>query len=333
MLRCMELQFIKQKRMVWRSLLSMTLVSMLSGALQAQDNLTDKLPVNPKLKIGKLSNGLTYYIQKNVRPEKKVELRLAVNAGSILEDDDQQGLAHFMEHMAFNGTKNFKKNDLVSFLQSIGVEFGADLNAYTGFDETVYILPIPTEKKENIEKGFQILEDWASTVAFDHGEIDKERGVVLEESRLGKGAEDRMFRVVYPKMFEGSKYAERLPIGKDDILKNFKHDVIKRFYRDWYRPDLMAVLVVGDMDPAEAEAQIKKHFEKLKNPAKARPRINADVPVRQKSEGVVVTDPEATNHVVELHYSYKKSKEEITVGDYRETLVRLLFTSMLGQRM
>src|SRR6478736_7132320 len=146
----------------------------------------EPLPLDPAVRTGKLPNGLTYYIRKNVKPEKKVELRLAVNAGSILEDDDQQGLAHFTEHMAFNGSKNFKKNDLVSFLQSIGVEFGADLNAYTGFDETVYILPIPTEKKENIEKGFQILEDWATTVAFENGEIDKERGVVLEESRLGK---------------------------------------------------------------------------------------------------------------------------------------------------
>src|SRR5690606_31104090 len=162
-----------------------------------------------------------------------------VNAGSILEDDDQQGLAHFAEHMAFNGTKNFAKNELVSFLQSIGVEFGADLNAYTGFNETVYILPVPTEKKENIIKGFQILQDWAGAVTYDNAEIDKERGVVLEESRLGKGAEDRMFRQVYPKLFEGSLYAERLPIGKDDILKNFKHDAIKRFYRDWYRPNLM----------------------------------------------------------------------------------------------
>jgi zinc protease len=140
-----------------------------------------------------------------VRPEKKVELRLVVNAGSILEDDDQQGLAHFTEHMAFNGSKNFKKNDLVSFLQTIGVEFGADLNAYTGFDETVYILLFPRKRRKTFEKGFQILEDWASTVAFEGGEIDKERGVVLEESRLGKGADDRMFRVVYPKMFEGSK--------------------------------------------------------------------------------------------------------------------------------
>ena len=305
----------------------------LAFRVQAQENLTDKLPLEPRLKKGKLSNGLTYYIQKNTRPEKKVELRLVVNAGSILEDDDQQGLAHFTEHMAFNGSANFKKNDLVSFLQSIGVEFGADLNAYTGFDETVYILPIPTEKKENIQKGFLILQDWASTVAFDGAEIDKERGVVLEESRRGKGAEDRMFRVVYPKMFEGSRYANRIPIGKDEILRNFKYDVIKRFYKDWYRPDLMAVIVVGDIEPAEAETLIKQHFEKLKNPAKPRPRTLADVPGRSKSEGIVVLDKEATNHVVEIDYGYKKSEEQVTIADYRLLLVRLLFTSMLSQRM
>jgi zinc protease len=305
----------------------------LTASLQAQQKPAEKLPLDPTIKYGKLSNGLTYYIKKNQKPEKKVELRLVVNAGSILEDDDQQGLAHFTEHMAFNGTKNFKKNELVSFLQSIGVEFGADLNAYTGFNETVYILPIPTEKKENVVKGFQILQDWASTVSFDNGEIDKERGVVLEESRLGKGAEDRMNQVVYPKLFEGSKYAARLPIGKDDILKNFKYDVIKRFYRDWYRPNLMAVVVVGDIEPAEAEALIKQNFEKLKNPAKTRDRALFDVPVRKKSEGIVVTDPEATNHVVEVHYSYKKEKQFTTVADYREFMIRRLFTSMLSQRM
>jgi zinc protease len=299
----------------------------------AQSKPEEKLPLDPNVKTGKLSNGLTYYIKKNTRPEKKVELRLVVNAGSILEDDDQQGLAHFTEHMAFNGTQNFKKNELVSFLQSIGVEFGADLNAYTGFDETVYILPIPTEKKENILKGFQILQDWASTITFENTEIDKERGVVLEESRLGKGAEDRMNQVVYPKLFEGSKYATRLPIGKDDILKNFKYDAIKRFYRDWYRPDLMAVIVVGDMDPTEAESLVKSHFEKLKNPAKPRSRELSTVPPRQKSEGIVVLDPEATNHVVEVHYSYKKEEDVRTVGEYRGLMTRQLFTSMLGQRM
>jgi zinc protease len=314
-------------------ILLLTFLAAFPSRILAQQNTAEKLPLAPEVTYGKLANGLTYYIKKNSRPEKKVELRLVVNAGSILEDDDQRGLAHFTEHMAFNGTQNFKKNELVSFLQSIGVEFGADLNAYTSFDETVYILPIPTEKKENVEKGFQILEDWASTIAFENVEIDKERGVVLEESRLGKGAEDRMDQVVLPKLFEGSKYASRLPIGKDDILKNFKYDVIKRFYRDWYRPNLMAVIVVGDMDPAEAERMIKSHFGKLKNPTKERPRTYSAAQPRQKSEGLVVLDPEATNHLVEVHYSYKKEKEYKTVGDYRDLMIRQLFTSMLSQRM
>jgi zinc protease len=256
-----------------------------------------------------------------------------INAGSILEDDDQQGLAHFTEHMAFNGTKNFKKNDLVSYLQTIGVEFGADLNAQTGFDETIYILPIPTEKKENVEKGFQILEDWASTVTFDPTEIDKERGIVLEESRQGKGAEDRIFRKVYPKLFEGSKYANRLPIGQEDILKTFKPDVIKRFYNDWYRPNNMAVIVVGDIEPTEAEAYIKKHFEKLKNAPKSKARTLTELPPRKISEGLVATDKEATNHMVSIYYSSVKTKDETTVGDYRDFMIRRLFSSMMSQRM
>jgi zinc protease len=307
-------------------------VSLLNAGVYAQ-NLSQPLPIDPNVKISKLSNGLTYYIRKNSRPEKKVELRLVINAGSILEDDDQQGLAHFTEHMAFNGSKNFKKNDLVSYLQSIGVEFGADLNAETSFNETVYILPIPTEKKENVEKGFQILEDWAGGVAFENPEIDKERGIILEEARMGKGADDRIFRKVYPKLFEGSKYADRLPIGKEDILKTFKYDAIKRFYKDWYRPDNMAVFVVGDIEPAEAERLVKLHFEKLKNPANEKVRKAVEVFPRKSSEGLVITDKEATNHVVEIYYSSKPSKPETTLGDYREFLIRRLFTAMLGQRM
>ena len=219
----------------------------LSIVSYAQLKLMDNIPLDPKIKTGKLSNGLTYYIRPNQKPEKKVELRLVVNAGSILEDNDQQGLAHFTEHMAFNGTKHFKKNELVSFLQSIGVEFGADLNAYTGFDETVYILPIPLSDPSNLNKGLQVLQDWAGGLSFENKQIDDERAVVLEESRLGKGAEDRMFRKIYPKEYAGSRYAERLPIGKDSILKTFKYDVIKRFYKDWYRPNLMAVIAVGDI--------------------------------------------------------------------------------------
>lgn len=305
----------------------------LSQEVDAQIKLTDPIPVAPEIKTGKLPNGLTYYIRKNARPEKKVELRLVVKAGSILEDDDQQGLAHFMEHMAFNGTKNFQKNELVSFLQSIGVEFGADLNAYTSFDETVYILPIPTDKKENLEKGFQVLEDWAGGATLDDVEIDKERGVVLEESRLGKGADDRMNKVIYPMLFENSKYAQRLPIGKDELLKNFKPEAVKRFYRDWYRPDLMAVIVVGDIDVADGEKMIRAHFGNLKNPAKPRPRDYAQILPRDASEGVVVTDKEAQNHILQIYSSYKVTKAQLTIGEYRESLIKNLFSVMLSGRM
>ncbi|MBY0433537.1 MAG: insulinase family protein, partial [Cyclobacteriaceae bacterium] len=309
------------------------LLSLISYSLVAQSNLTDKLPVAPEIIKGTLANGLTYYIRKNVKPEKKVELRLAIKAGSILEDDDQQGLAHFTEHMAFNGSQHFKKNELVSFLQSIGVKFGADLNAYTGFDETVYILPIPVDKPENLEQGFLVLEDWASTVAFDPAEIEKERGVVLEEERLGKGAQERMLKKTLPYILQGSKYAVRLPIGKSEILKTFKPELIKRFYKDWYRPDMMAVLVVGDIDPASAEAMVKKHFEKLKNPAKPKQRVYADVPSRQKSEGLVVTDAEATNHILQVFYATQKAKIQTTVADYRQSIIKNLASTMLGQRM
>jgi len=313
-------------------LISFSLLILLSS--NAQLNLSDKIPLDPKVKTGKLSNGLTYYIRANQKPEKKVELRLVVNAGSILEDNDQQGLAHFTEHMSFNGTKNFKKNELVSFLQNIGVEFGADLNAYTGFDETVYILPIPLSDPSNFKKGMQVLQDWASTVAFENKQIDDERGVVLEESRSGKGAEDRMFRQIYPRQYAGSKYALRLPIGKDSILKTFKYDVIKRFYRDWYRPNLMAVVVVGDIDVAATEKMIKEMFGTLKNPANPRPRVAPSLPLRTKNETLIVTDKEATNYRIQLNYAAVPSKTEVTIGDYRkESLIKNMFTSMLNQRM
>jgi zinc protease len=159
------------------------------------------LGCDPKTIKGKLPNGLTYYIRENGKPENKVELRLVVKVGSIMEDDDQQGLAHMAEHMAFNGTKNFKKNEIISYLQDIGVGFGSDLNAYTSFDETVYILPIPTDKKGNLEKGFQILEDWAHHVTYLDEDINNERAIILEESRTSKGSNDRIFRKIYPELF------------------------------------------------------------------------------------------------------------------------------------
>src|SRR5689334_24235917 len=248
------------------------LIGFVSINLLAQFNLSQPIPVDPNVKLGKLPNGLSYYIQKNLKPEKRMELRLVVNTGSILEDADQRGLAHFMEHMNFNGSRHFPKNELVDYLQKVGVKFGADLNAYTSFDETVYILPISSDDPHIVEEGFTVLEDWAGNNLLDKTEIDKERGVVLEESRLSKGAQERMLRQYFPKLFNGSKYAERLPIGKDSILKTFKPATLANFYHDWYRPDLMAVIVVGDIDPAEAEAKIKAHFGGFKNPPNERPR-------------------------------------------------------------
>jgi zinc protease len=307
--------------------------SLIQPPAHAALQLDAPIPVGPQVKVGQLPNGLTYYIQRNARPERKLELRLVVKAGSILEDEDQRGLAHFVEHMAFNGSTHFRKHELVSYLQSIGVGFGADLNAYTSFDETVYILPIPTDKPQNVTKAFQVLEDWAHGVSFETQAIDKERGIVLEELRLGKGASDRMGKQIYPRIFNGSKYAERLPIGQEEVLRNFKPETLRRFYRDWYRPDLMAVVVVGDVDPARAEQLVKKHFSRLKNPANPRPREYAAIPARTSTEALVVTDPEASGNAVLIRYPVQPVREAGTVGAYREDLVQGLFGAMLSQRL
>ncbi|MBC7918832.1 MAG: insulinase family protein [Rhodoferax sp.] len=305
----------------------------LSWSAHAALNLAGTVPIGPQVKVGKLDNGLTYYIQKNSRPERRLELRLVVKAGSILEDEDQLGLAHFAEHMAFNGSTHFKKHELVSYLQSIGLKFGADLNAYTSFNETVYILPIPTDKREDIEKAFLVLEDWAHGVSFNDADIDSERAIVLEELRNGKGAQDRMNKVLLPKIFSGSLYAKRLPIGTEESLKGFKFDAIKRFYKDWYRPNLMAVVVVGDIDPVDAQKLVEQHFSKLRNPEKERARSYPAIPVRKDVEAVVVTDMEATNNSMQVIYPVTEDTVVRTVGDYRQKLLERLFGMMLGQRM
>ena len=311
----------------------LSLILFFVATVSAQVNPGQVIPTDTKLTKGTLANGLTYYIKENKKPEKKVELRLVVKVGSIVEDDDQQGLAHMAEHMAFNGTKNFKKNEIVSFLQDIGVGFGSDLNAYTSFDETVYILPIPTDKSDNLEKGFQILEDWAHQVTYLDEDINSERAIILEESRLGKSGEERMFKKVYPEYFKGSKYAKRLPIGMDSIIKNFNPDAIRRFYADWYRPDLMAVVVVGDVSKEEAIKMINKHFAGLKNSATPRTREYASVPPFTENKAMVVTDKEATNIEFSINYPAFPEKKSGTLGEFRSSLLKSLYTAMLGVRL
>ena len=304
--------------------------SVLFGQTTTVD-LSYPLPVDPDVRIGKLDNGLTYYIRRNKKPENRVELRLAINAGSILENDDQQGLAHFMEHMNFNGTKTFPKNELIDFLQKTGVKFGADINAYTGFDETVYMLQLPTDDTVLVEKGYTVLEDWGHNALLDDTEIDKERGIIVEEWRLGLGAQDRMMKKFFPIIFKDSKYAVRIPIGKVDIIEHFKHDVLKDFYRTWYRPDLMAVIVVGDIDPVKAEARIKAHFSGIKNPTPEKPRLLLDLPDNNEPLIAITTDKEATNNTVILFYKHPV-KVEKNLGDFRDKLLAQLYTSMLNNR-
>ncbi|MBL0308005.1 MAG: insulinase family protein [Chitinophagaceae bacterium] len=302
-----------------------------SVQLSAQINPEQPMPVDPKVKIGRLSNGLTYYIRQNKKPEQRVELRLVVNTGSVLEDEDQQGLAHFMEHMNFNGTKRFPKNELVSYLQSIGVEFGADLNAYTSFDETVYMLPVPTDKPGLVDKGLQILEDWAHNALLDSLEIEKERGVVIEEWRLSRGADERMMKQTLPVQYQGSKYAERLPIGKIESLRNFSHAALKRFYTDWYRPDLQAIIIVGDIDVNDMEQKVKETFGDI--PAATAPRKRETFPVPDHTEvlTVVAKDKETAFPSVEVLFK-KDPLPETTIGDYVRYMNEMLFTGMLNNR-
>lgn len=300
-------------------------------SLIAQINSDQVMPVDPKVKIGRLSNGMTYYIRHNGLPEKRVELRLVVNAGSVLEDEDQLGLAHFMEHMNFNGTKRFPKNELVSYLQSIGVEFGADLNAFTGFDETVYILPVPTDKPGLVEKGLEILEDWAHNALLDSMEIEKERGVVIEEWRLSRGADERMMKQTLPVQYRGSKYAERLPIGNKASLDNFSHAALKRFYRDWYRPDLQAIVVVGDIDVKEIEQKIKEVFGDIPAAVNPRKREEFSVPYHKEPLFVVAKDKETAFPSIELLYK-KEQLPQVSIGDYCRYMNTRLFTGMLNNR-
>lgn len=291
------------------------------------------LPVDPNVIIGKLPNGLTYYIRKNTEPKNRAELYLVNKAGSVLENDDQQGLAHFTEHMAFNGTKDFPKNELVSYLQKSGVKFGADLNAYTSFDETVYQLPLPTDSVKTFEKGFDILADWAGHVTFETSEIDAERGVVLEEERLrGKNAQERLQHQVLPVLLNNSRYGQRLPIGKEDILKNFKPATIKSFYHDWYRPDLQAVIAVGDFDPKRVEQLIKDNFSDLKNPATERPRTKYTITPGTGTVVKIATDKEFPYTICEIIVKHPGTKIR-TTADYIQDMRVNLFNQMLNARL
>ncbi|CAN5592492.1 insulinase family protein [soil metagenome] len=298
----------------------------------ADDSLHRLLPQDTMVVVGTLENGLRYYVRRNAEPPNRVELRLVVNAGSVLENEDQLGLAHVVEHMAFNGTRNFARHELVDYLESVGMRFGPDINAYTSFDETVYMLTLPTDSAGVVEQGFQILEDWAHGITFDPEEVERERGVVIEEWRLGQGAGTRMQKRHLPALLQASRYAQRLPIGTRESLESFDVEALQRFYRDWYRPDLMAVVVVGDVDPAEMEARIREHFAGLTSPERPRPRREFRVPDHEQTLFSIASDPEATGASISL-YLKQPARAGGTPAAYRRWVVESLAMDMLVNRL
>ncbi|HEY9343384.1 MAG TPA: insulinase family protein, partial [Hanamia sp.] len=290
------------------------------------------LPADPDVRTGILPNGFTYYIRRNTEPQKRATFYLPMKVGSILENDKELGLAHFLEHMAFNGTKNFPKNELINYLQTNGVRFGADINAYTSFDETVYQLPLPTDNPEIVKNGLQILRDWAQGILLESDEIEKERGVIIEEKRIGKGASERMQKQYLPMLFNHSRYADRLPIGTEEVLLKFKPDIIREFYKKWYRPNLQAIIVVGDINVDEMEKLVIEKFSDLKNPSNPEKRTEYKVPLNGANQFMIVTDKEHTSTVIQVLMKHPASEYK-TTRDFRNTIKKVLFNNLMSTRI
>ena len=306
-----------------------------------KSDLNAQVPLDKKIRYGKLENGFTYYVRNNKKPENMIQFRLVSNAGSIMERDDQQGLAHFCEHMAFNGIKGYPHNTMIQKLQEHGVEFGRDINAYTSFDQTVYYVNMPADDPEMVKMGIEILDGWAGNILFDQKEIESERGVIHEEWRGGVGHGDRLRKKTWPIMLKGSLYADRLPIGKEEVIMNFERQSIVDFFNDWYRPDLQAIVIVGDMDnyeyagkkgAAAMEQKVKDVFSSHKFLGKEKlPRQSYAIPDNKEPLICIATDKEATSTSLALYWKHKKSPNG-TIGAYRQGIVRSLISMMINER-
>ncbi|MDR1637559.1 MAG: insulinase family protein [Treponema sp.] len=299
----------------------------------------DPVPFMEKVRTGRLPGGLTYFLLENPRPENRAYLTLAVDAGSVLERDDEQGLAHFVEHMAFNGTARFPESELVNYLRSLGMRFGPEVNAYTSYDRTVYGIEAPTEAtgdgagKRVPAKALAILDDWTRAIAFNPKDVDEERAVIMEEYRSRLGAMERIMRKMFPLIFAGSPYANRLPIGLPEIIEKAPADRLAAFYQRWYRADNMAIIIVGDFDASLLEAELASHFSAT-SPAEPLDRPRYDLPPPQKDflQTSIVTDPELTHTRVDLYYKRNLEPPRGDLASYREGLVDYLVGQMLGLR-
>jgi zinc protease len=303
-----------------------------SAASVATYALSQQMPVDPEVAVGTLPNGLRYYVRANAKPAHRAELRLVVKAGSVLEDDDQQGLAHMVEHMEFEGTRHFPRQGIIEFLSSLGLGIGADANAATSYDDTQYTLRVPTDVPGVLDRALLVLEDWAHAASFDESAIEHERGIVLSEWRMHLGAGERTQDKIQRVQLEGSRYAERPPIGKPEIIERAQREQLTRFYRDWYRPDLMAVIVVGDIDRDVTVAMVKEHFSALTAPSPEKPRPAFDVPEHPGTRYTIVTDKETTATAVAVS-DLRPARNQETVGGYRDLMLDQLFGGMLDARL
>jgi zinc protease len=299
----------------------------------AQQNPT--LPVDPNVRTGKLENGLTYYIRNNGLPENRADFYIAQKVGSMQEEDNQAGLAHFLEHMAFNGTKNFPGKSMLNYLQDNGIKFGTNINAYTSFDETVYYINnIPTTNQQLMDSALLVLHDWSNAIALEEEELENERGVIREEWRTRGGAQQRLWDQLLPKMYPGSKYAKRMPIGNIDVINNFKPEEIRAYYHKWYRPDMQGIIVVGNVNVDEMEQKIKALFSPITLDAERATREYFPVPDNKEPIVAVATDTEARNTSIMMFYKHDPMPEELknTQAGYLTQYILSAASSMMNQR-
>ena len=299
------------KRFTKRLLTVLLVLGCAVVALAQQQPQMPPIPTDPNVRIGKLENGLTYYIRHNELPEKRADFYIAQKVGSILEEDNQRGLAHFLEHMCFNGTTNFPGKGIINWLESIGVKFGQNLNAYTSIDETVYnINNVPVIRDGIVDSCLLILHDWANDLTLAEKEIDNERGVIHEEWRTGQGAMMRMYEQALPKAFEGSKYGHRLPIGTIEVIDNFPYQALRDYYEAWYRPDQQGIVVVGDIDVDKVEAKIKEMFSPIEMPANAPERKYEVVPDNKEPIITIAKDKEQPATMIYLWHKHPATPNE-----------------------